>query len=157
MLPGIKLFNLSGRVAVITGGSKGLGLAIAEGVLVWSLYQLALIAAWAIQNSVTAHEVALRLAERASDPMAHQTCSKCGYDTSGLTAFDRCPECGHMEESVRQSGLLNLRHVRGGEETMIEPGEDIPLEPDRGDAARMKIQSPLPIKAGRRNHPPPQT
>ena len=31
MLPGIKLFNLSGRVAVITGGSKGLGLAIAEG------------------------------------------------------------------------------------------------------------------------------
>src|SRR5258708_3586541 len=31
MLPGIKLFDLSGRVAVITGGSKGLGLAMAEG------------------------------------------------------------------------------------------------------------------------------
>lgn len=32
MLPGIKLFDLSNRVAVITGGSKGLGLAIAEGL-----------------------------------------------------------------------------------------------------------------------------
>jgi NAD(P)-dependent dehydrogenase (short-subunit alcohol dehydrogenase family) len=31
MLPGIKLFDLSGRVAVVTGGSKGLGLAMAEG------------------------------------------------------------------------------------------------------------------------------
>jgi gluconate 5-dehydrogenase len=32
MLPGIKLFDLSGRAAVITGGSKGLGLAMAEGL-----------------------------------------------------------------------------------------------------------------------------
>lgn len=32
MLPGIKQFNLTNRVAVITGGSKGLGLAIAEGL-----------------------------------------------------------------------------------------------------------------------------
>lgn len=30
MLPGIKLFSLAGRTAVITGGSKGLGLAMAE-------------------------------------------------------------------------------------------------------------------------------
>ncbi|HZL37687.1 MAG TPA: 3-oxoacyl-ACP reductase family protein [Tepidisphaeraceae bacterium] len=30
MLPGIKLFNLTGRTAVITGGSTGLGLAMAE-------------------------------------------------------------------------------------------------------------------------------
>ncbi len=32
MLPGIKLFDLTGRSAVITGGSKGLGLAMAEGL-----------------------------------------------------------------------------------------------------------------------------
>lgn len=32
MLPGIKLFDLSGRVAMITGGSKGLGAAIASGL-----------------------------------------------------------------------------------------------------------------------------
>ena len=31
-LPGIKQFDLSGRVAVITGGSKGLGLAMAAGL-----------------------------------------------------------------------------------------------------------------------------
>lgn len=31
-LPGIKLFDLSGRVAVITGGSKGLGAAMAAGL-----------------------------------------------------------------------------------------------------------------------------
>jgi NAD(P)-dependent dehydrogenase (short-subunit alcohol dehydrogenase family) len=32
MLPGITLFNLTDQVAIITGGSKGLGLAIAEGL-----------------------------------------------------------------------------------------------------------------------------
>ena len=32
MLPGIKLFDLSDQTAVITGGSKGLGLAMAEGL-----------------------------------------------------------------------------------------------------------------------------
>ncbi len=31
-LPGINLFNLKGRVAIVTGGSKGLGLAMAEGL-----------------------------------------------------------------------------------------------------------------------------
>ncbi|MEQ9068996.1 MAG: SDR family oxidoreductase [Gimesia chilikensis] len=32
MLPGIKLFDLTGRTAIITGGSKGLGSAMAEGL-----------------------------------------------------------------------------------------------------------------------------
>src|ERR1044071_2511098 len=32
ILPGIKLFDLSGRSAIITGGSKGLGLAMAAGL-----------------------------------------------------------------------------------------------------------------------------
>ena len=32
MLPGITLFNLTGRVAIITGGSKGLGAAMAAGL-----------------------------------------------------------------------------------------------------------------------------
>lgn len=32
MLPGIKLFDLTDRVAIITGGSKGLGSAMAEGL-----------------------------------------------------------------------------------------------------------------------------
>ena len=31
-LPGIKLFDLTGRTAIITGGSKGLGLAMADGL-----------------------------------------------------------------------------------------------------------------------------
>lgn len=32
MLPGMKLFDLTGRAAIITGGSKGLGSAMAEGL-----------------------------------------------------------------------------------------------------------------------------
>lgn len=32
MLPGMKLFDLTGRAAIITGGSKGLGAAMAEGL-----------------------------------------------------------------------------------------------------------------------------
>ncbi|MDB5302517.1 MAG: 2-deoxy-D-gluconate 3-dehydrogenase, partial [Phycisphaerales bacterium] len=32
MLPGIKLFDLTARVALVTGGSRGLGLAMAEGL-----------------------------------------------------------------------------------------------------------------------------
>lgn len=32
ILPGIKLFNLTGKTAIITGGSKGLGLAMAAGL-----------------------------------------------------------------------------------------------------------------------------
>jgi gluconate 5-dehydrogenase len=31
-LPGIKLFDLSRKVAIVTGGSKGLGLAMAAGL-----------------------------------------------------------------------------------------------------------------------------
>ena len=32
MLPGIKLFDLTGKAAIVTGGSKGLGEAMAAGV-----------------------------------------------------------------------------------------------------------------------------
>ena len=31
-LPGIKQFDMSGRVAIVTGGSKGLGKAMAAGL-----------------------------------------------------------------------------------------------------------------------------
>jgi hypothetical protein len=131
-----------------------LGMGIAEVWLVVALYQFAHIASWAISNSLTAQEVSARIAARAGDPMAHHTCPSCGYDMSGLSAFDRCPECGHLEESVRQSGLIGLR-LAG--HTPDAPGLEVPLT-EKGEiplvaesrVEKPKIASPPPIGVGRR-------
>ena len=63
MLPGLKLFDLTGRVALVTGGSKGLGLAMASG----------LASAGADVALVSRHEDE---AQKAAEEIAHHYCRK---------------------------------------------------------------------------------
>jgi gluconate 5-dehydrogenase len=56
-LPGIKLFNLSGKLAIVTGGSKGLGLAMAAG-LASAGAQLMLVSRNAAEGQAAAAELA---------------------------------------------------------------------------------------------------
>jgi hypothetical protein len=108
---------------------SSMGLVIAELLFLWSLIQLAHETLWAVRNNNTAAEVAQRLHIRRGNPLALRTCSECGYDISSLPVMARCPECGHLEESVRQSGLLVLQATRQAAENHPEADEVIPLEP----------------------------
>jgi hypothetical protein len=103
--------------------------AIAQGLFLFGLFQLVMNAGWAIANASHAAESARRIADRKEDPTAHRACSECGYSLQGLPPLVRCPECGHLDESVRQSGLVSLgepRRVAAPTETEV-----IPLEPER--------------------------
>jgi NAD(P)-dependent dehydrogenase (short-subunit alcohol dehydrogenase family) len=57
MLPGIKQFRLEGRVAIITGGSKGLGAAMAEG-LASAGAAVAIVSRHADESTATAEQIA---------------------------------------------------------------------------------------------------
>lgn len=63
MLPGIKLFDLTGRVAVVTGGSKGLGEAMAEG-LASAGANLVLASRHAAEAQATAERIAQEYGRR---------------------------------------------------------------------------------------------
>ncbi|MFV0442913.1 MAG: SDR family NAD(P)-dependent oxidoreductase [Planctomycetaceae bacterium] len=78
MLPGIKLFDLSGRVAIVTGGSKGLGEAMAEG-LASAGADVVLASRHAIEAEMTAQRISSEYNRRAfgveadvTDPTAVQ-------------------------------------------------------------------------------------
>jgi NAD(P)-dependent dehydrogenase (short-subunit alcohol dehydrogenase family) len=64
MLPGLKLFDLSGRVAVVTGGSKGLGLAMAQG-LASAGADVALVSRHEDQARAAADEIAMAYCRKA--------------------------------------------------------------------------------------------
>ena len=85
-LPGINLFNLTGKTAIITGGSQGLGLAMAEGLAsaganivvvnrnaqkgvaaVAKIKQLYGVAAMSIVADVTSEEQTINMAKQAID------------------------------------------------------------------------------------------
>ncbi|MEX2218868.1 MAG: hypothetical protein WD749_08915 [Phycisphaerales bacterium] len=140
----------------IAGIWAWLGMVCVELLFLFCLYQLANISVWAIRNSVTAHEVATRIAARQGDVLAHRECAECGYDLAGLSVYDRCPECGHLDESVKQSGLFALRQVREAAEGAVADDSPIPLVGKEGRPP-LRITSPEPIKAGRRQPPRPAT
>ncbi len=88
-LPGIRIFDLSGRVAIVTGGSKGLGFAIAA-ALASAGANLALISRHKDEAQAAAAEISRRYGQRALgfqtdvtipeqvDAMVHTTHSEFG-------------------------------------------------------------------------------
>jgi NAD(P)-dependent dehydrogenase (short-subunit alcohol dehydrogenase family) len=64
MLPGIKLFDLTGHVAIVTGGTKGLGRAMAE-ALASAGADLAIVSRTATETQAVAAEIARDYGHRA--------------------------------------------------------------------------------------------
>lgn len=64
MLPGIQLFDLTGRAAIVTGGSKGLGLAMAAG-LASAGADVALVSRHEDEAAAAAESLALSFGKRA--------------------------------------------------------------------------------------------
>ena len=103
MLPGIKQFDLSGRAAIVTGGSKGLGAAMAAGlasaganVLLASRHEDEAIAA-AESISTDYDQQALGISADVTDEEA--------VDNMVQTAIDRF---GHVDILINNAGI-NIR------------------------------------------------
>jgi ssDNA-binding Zn-finger/Zn-ribbon topoisomerase 1 len=133
--------GLAGKLFMILAIWSMLGMAAVNLYFLWSLLQLAHAALWAVKNNATAAEVAVRVQARKGDALAYRECAKCGYEMSGLGVFDRCPECGYMEEAVKQSGLLSLRLTREAAELAAAADEVVPLEPEKPAGLKQEIRS----------------
>jgi len=72
MLPGIKLFDLTGRIAVVTGGSKCLGLAMAAG-LASSGADVTLVSRHGDEATAAADQIAVAFGKRAIGVQANVT------------------------------------------------------------------------------------
>ena len=124
MLPGIKLFDLSGRTAVITGGSKGLGEAMAAG-LASAGANLVLVSRNEAEAKATAARVAeeygcqaLGFAADVSSQADMEAMTSAALDALGqLRILDDLRNCGEL----RVDGLVvagrrrarRLRHPEG--------------------------------------------
>ena len=103
MLPGIKLFDLTDRVAIVTGGSKGLGKAMADG--------LASAGAKTVLISRNQSEVDAAAAEITSDHQIESTGIKADVSNQGeiesvvKTVVDRY---GRVDILINNAGI-NIR------------------------------------------------
>ncbi len=93
MLPGIKQFDLTGRAAIVTGGSKGLGQAMAEG--------LASAGADVLVTSRHADE---------ADAAAKQISRDYGRKAIGITADVTSPDAvaAMIERALREFGKIDI-------------------------------------------------
>lgn len=89
VLPGIKLFDLSGKVAIVTGGSKGLGLAMAAGLASAGAH-IVLVNRKAEEGKQSAQELAetfpvqvLSIATDVTDPVQTEAMAQRTIDTFG--------------------------------------------------------------------------
>ncbi len=103
MLPGIKLFDLSGRAAIITGGSKGLGHAMAAG-LASAGADVLLTSRNAMEGEAAAQEIADAFGHRALAMSADVT----SPDACQAVVQRALDEFGKIDILINNAGI-NIR------------------------------------------------
>lgn len=103
MLPGIRLFDLTGKTALVTGGSKGLGLAIAAG-LASAGADVALMARTTTDVQQAAEELARDYGHRAIGLSGDITVEA---DVERIVA-ETIRQLGHLDILVNNAGI-NIR------------------------------------------------
>lgn len=103
MLPGIKLFDLTGRAAVITGGSKGLGKAMAE-ALASAGAEVLLVSRNLAEAKAAAEEIAAGHGHRAS-ALAADVTDPAQADSIATAALDLF---GRLDILINSAGI-NIR------------------------------------------------
>ncbi|QDS86761.1 Gluconate 5-dehydrogenase [Rosistilla ulvae] len=108
-LPGIKLFDLSGKSAIVTGGSKGLGQAMAAG-LASAGADVMLVSRSAQQAADAAAEIAVQF----------------GHQAMGIAADVSCPDQvqSMVDQAIERFGKIDILinnagiNIRGSIETL---------------------------------------
>jgi NAD(P)-dependent dehydrogenase (short-subunit alcohol dehydrogenase family) len=103
MLPGIKLFDLTGRAAIVTGGSKGLGQAMAAG-LASAGADVLLTSRNAAEGEAAAKEIADAFGHRALAMSADVT----SQDACEAVAKKTLQEFGRIDILINNAGI-NIR------------------------------------------------
>jgi NAD(P)-dependent dehydrogenase (short-subunit alcohol dehydrogenase family) len=103
MLPGIKLFDLTGRAAIVTGGSKGLGQAMAAG-LASAGADVLLTSRNAAEGEAAAKEIADAFGHRALAMSADVT----SQDACEAVAKKTLQEFGKIDILINNAGI-NIR------------------------------------------------
>ena len=102
-LPGIQLFDLSGRAAIVTGGSKGLGKAMAAG-LASAGADVMLVSRHEDEAQAVAHEIAADFGHRA---LGHGADVTLEGEVESMVATAR-EEFGRIDILINSAGI-NLR------------------------------------------------
>jgi NAD(P)-dependent dehydrogenase (short-subunit alcohol dehydrogenase family) len=103
MLPGIKLFDLTGRVALVAGGSKGLGRAMAEG-LASAGADVVIVSRHGVEASAVAAEIARDYGRRAIGFQADVTTAA----DAEMMAATAIREFGKIDILINSAGI-NIR------------------------------------------------
>ena len=126
MLPGMKLFDLTGRVAVVTGGSKGLGVAMAAG-LASAGADLVLVSRREAEVTAAAQELATTYGRRVIGVPADVT------SESDMQALARTASGNQMAfVSGFQQALEEWQQATAGAFGEAAGGVELPAQPFQG-------------------------